>query len=61
VSGAFEVVARIAPHFWLMDGFQRLSAGEGFIDIVPALSAIVLFAVALGAIGLFRARDLVKY
>ena len=61
VSGAFEVVSRIAPHFWLMDGFQRLSAGEGLADILPALGAIMLFALTLGAIGLFRARDLVKY
>jgi hypothetical protein len=44
-----------------MDGFQRLSAGEGIVDILPALGAIMLFAVALGAIGLIRARDLVKY
>lgn len=61
VSGAFEVVARIAPHFWLMDGFQRLSAGEGVVDIAQALGAIMLFTLILGAIGLFRARDLVKY
>jgi ABC-2 type transport system permease protein len=61
VSGAFVVVSRLAPHFWLMDGFQRLSAGEGIVDILPALGAIMLFAVALGAIGLIRARDLVKY
>jgi ABC-2 type transport system permease protein len=61
VSGAFEVVARIAPHFWLMDGFQRLSAGEGIVEIAPALAAIMLFTLILGAIGLFRARDLVKY
>jgi ABC-2 type transport system permease protein len=61
VSGAFEVVSRVAPHFWLMDGFQRLSAGEGLADILPALGAIMLFTLILGAIGLFRARDLVKY
>jgi ABC-2 type transport system permease protein len=61
VSGAFEVVSRVAPHFWLMDGFQRLSAGEGLADILPALGAIMLFTLILGAIGLFRARDLVEY
>lgn len=61
VSGAFVVVSRFAPHFWLMDGFQRLSAGEGIVDILPAVGAIMLFAVTLGAIGLVRARDLVKY
>ena len=47
VSGAFEVVARIAPHFWLMDGFQRLSAGEGIFDIAPALAAIIFFVFVL--------------
>lgn len=61
VSGAFVVVSRFAPHFWLMDGFQRLSAGEGLVEILPALGAILLFAVVLGGIGLVRARDLVKY
>ena len=61
VSGAFVVVSRFAPHFWLMDGFQRLSAGEGIADILPALGAILLFAGVLGGIGLVRARDLVKY
>ena len=61
VSGAFVVVSRFAPHFWLMDGFQRLSAGEGIVDILPAVGAVLLFAVTLGAIGLVRARDLVKY
>jgi len=61
VSGAFVMVSRFAPHFWLMDGFQRLSAGEGIADILPALGAILLFAVVLGGIGLVRARDLVRY
>ena len=61
VSGAFVVVSRVTPHFWLMDGFQRLSAGEGIVDILPALGAILLFAVVLGGIGLVRAGDLVKY
>lgn len=61
ISGAFVVVSRLAPHFWLMDGFQRLSAGEGIVDILPAVGAVLLFAVTLGAIGLSRARDLVKY
>ena len=40
---------------------QRLSAGEGIVEIAPALAAIMLFTLILGAIGLFRARDLVKY
>jgi ABC-2 type transport system permease protein len=60
VSGVFEVVSRVTPHFWLMDGFKRLSAGEGITDILPALGAILLFAAVLGTIGLMRAKDLMR-
>lgn len=60
VSGVFEVVSRVTPHFWLMDGFKRLSAGEGVVDILPALGAILAFAVVLGTIGLVRAKDLMR-
>ncbi|MEN8235905.1 MAG: ABC transporter permease [Actinomycetota bacterium] len=61
VSGAFAAVSRLTPHYWLMDGFKRLSAGEGLVDILPALTAVLAFTVVLGAIGLMRSRDLVKY
>ncbi len=60
VSGVFEVVSRVTPHFWLMDGFKRLSAGEGVVGILPALAAILLFAVVLGTFGLMRAKDLMR-
>lgn len=60
VSGVFEIVSRATPHFWLMDGFKRLSAGEGVVDILPAIGAIALFAAVLGAIGLARSRDLMR-
>ncbi len=61
VSGAFSAISRVTPHFWLMDGFQRSSAGEGIVDILPALGAILAFAIILGSIGLLRARDLVRH
>jgi len=61
VSGAFSAVSRITPHFWLMEGFRRSSAGEGIIGILPSLGAILLFAAVLGGIGLVRARDLVRF
>ena len=61
VSGAFSAISRMTPHFWLMDGFQRASAGEGFVDVLPALLAILTFAIVLGSIGLIRSRDLVRH
>jgi ABC-2 type transport system permease protein len=61
VSGAFAAVSRLTPHYWLMDGFKRLSAGEGVADTIPALLAVLAFAAVLGAVGLARSRDLVKY
>ncbi len=61
VSGAFSAISRVTPHFWLMEGFQRSSAGEGIVGILPAIGAILAFAIVLGSIGLFRARDLVRH
>jgi ABC-2 type transport system permease protein len=61
VSGAFAVISRVTPHHWLMEGFRRSSAGEGIVGVLPALGAILAFAIVLGSIGLFRARDLVRH
>ncbi len=61
ISGAFSAISRVTPHFWLMEGFRRSSAGEGIVDILPALGAIMAFAIILGSIGLIRARDLVRH
>ncbi|MEA3502717.1 MAG: ABC transporter permease [Actinomycetota bacterium] len=61
VSGVFSAISRVTPHFWLMEGFRHSSAGEGIVDILPALSAILAFAIVLGSIGLIRARDLVRH
>ncbi|MEA2023233.1 MAG: ABC transporter permease [Actinomycetota bacterium] len=61
VSGVFTAISRVTPHYWLMEGFRRSSAGEGIVGILPALGAILAFAIILGSIGLIRARDLVKH
>ena len=58
-SGLFSVVSRLTPHFWLMDGFQDLSAGSSVGAVLPALGAVLLFAIVLGAIGLWRANAMV--
>jgi len=60
-AGVLAAASRTTPHFWLMDGFQRLSAGEAVADIAPALAALLLFATVLGAMGLARARRLVVH
>lgn len=58
-SGLLSVVSRLTPHFWLMDGFQDLSAGSSVAAVLPALGAVLLFALVLGAIGLWRANAMV--
>ena len=58
-SGLLSVASRLTPHFWLMDGFQDLSAGSSVAVVLPALAAVLLFAVVLGAIGLWRANAMV--
>jgi ABC-2 type transport system permease protein len=58
-SGLFSVASRLTPHFWLMDGFQDLSAGSSVGAVLPALGAVLLFAIVLGAIGLWRANAMV--
>lgn len=58
-AGVLSVASRLTPHFWLMDGFQDLSAGSSVAAVLPALGAVVLFAVVLGAVGLWRANAMV--
>jgi ABC-2 type transport system permease protein len=59
-AGFLGVLSRLTPHYWLVEGFQNLSAGDGLADILPSIGAILLFAVLLGGIGLLRARRLVQ-
>ena len=58
-AGFLAAASRLTPHFWLMDGFQDLSAGAGVGTILPALGAVLLFAVVLGGIGMWRASSMV--
>jgi len=61
VSGALTALSRLTPHFWLMDGLGRLSAGETVADVLPAIGAVLAFAVVTGAVGLTHVRNLVRY
>jgi hypothetical protein len=42
-----------------MDGFQDLSAGAGVSAILPAAASVLVFAVVLGGIGMWRASSMV--
>jgi ABC-2 type transport system permease protein len=57
--GFLAVASRLTPHFWLMDGFQDLSAGAGVSTILPAAGAVLVFALVLGGIGMWRASSMV--
>lgn len=57
--GFLAVASRFTPHFWLMDGFQDLSAGAGAVTILPVAGVVLLFAIVLGGIGLWRANSMV--
>ena len=59
-AGFLGVLSRATPHFWLMEGFQDLSAGDGVAEILPSLGAVLLFSLLFGGIGLIRARRLVQ-
>ncbi|NNC75622.1 MAG: ABC transporter permease [Acidimicrobiia bacterium] len=58
-SGFFSLVSRIAPHRWLMDGFNLLTAGDPVSAVIPSALAAVGFGLVTGAIGLLLSRKMV--
>ena len=49
----------IAPHAWMMRGFQDLAAGGTAVDVLPSVGAVFAFAAVLGGIALVRSNRLV--
>lgn len=49
----------IAPHAWMMRGFQDLAAGGTVADVLPSVGAVLAFAVVLGGAALVRSNRLV--
>ena len=45
----------IAPQAWMMRGFQDLATGGSVAEILPAVGAVLAFAVVLGGLGAVRA------
>jgi ABC-2 type transport system permease protein len=59
-AGFLDLLSRITPHFWLMEGLRNLAAGDSVDQILPQTGAVLLFAAALLTIGLLGARRLVR-
>jgi ABC-2 type transport system permease protein len=52
-----QTVAKITPHAWATEGFNKLMLyGAGFGDVVPQMAALGAFAVAFGVIAVWRFR-----
>ena len=52
-----QVIARLTPHGWANDAFNRLMLfGASASDVAPAMLALVVFASVFGAIALLRFR-----
>lgn len=48
-----QFVAHLTPHYWYLDSVQGLMTHEkGLIDVLPAIGALLAYALALGATGL---------
>ncbi|MFN3218990.1 MAG: ABC transporter permease [Acidimicrobiales bacterium] len=56
---ALDVVSRLTPHRWLLDGFRELGAGGSLADVTASIVALSIFAVVTGVVGLLSAKRLV--
>lgn len=54
-SPVLEVLSRISPHRWMLDGFRELSFGEPVSAIWPAVLAVGGFSLVLGLVAAVRA------
>jgi ABC-2 type transport system permease protein len=54
---AMQSIARFTPHAWAIDGFaEMVRRGGGFVDVIPNLGVLLLFAAVLMAAGTWRLR-----
>jgi ABC-2 type transport system permease protein len=54
-SAALDVISRLSPHRWLLDGFRDLSFGEPASAVWPAVVAVGGFSLVLALIAARRA------
>lgn len=57
--GVLVAVSFLTPHAWLMRGFQELASGGDLVGVLPAVGAVLAFAVVAGGLALSRAGRLV--
>jgi ABC-2 type transport system permease protein len=51
----FDTLSKVIPHYWANSAFQDLFVrGQGLVDIMPNLLALLGFTVAFFAVGLWR-------
>jgi ABC-2 type transport system permease protein len=49
--------SRLTPQYWAMDASQRLIlVGDGFVDVLPQIGVLLVFAVVFFTLGLLRFR-----
>lgn len=57
-----EILSKITPNAWGMDGFTSLALGQGLVDILPILGALLIMGALLFGIAalLFHRRGLAR-
>jgi len=54
LGGAMETLSWISPHGWFLRGLGDLAGGGGVRAVLPAVGAMLAFAVVAGGIGVLR-------
>ena len=54
VGGALAAVSLITPHAWFLRGLGELAGGGGLRQVLPAVGAMLAFAVVTGAVAATR-------
>ncbi len=53
-------VALLTPHGWFLRGLGEMQGGGSVVDALPAAGVLLAMGLATGAVGLFRARSVVR-
>ncbi len=49
--GLFDVLSRLTPHHWFLEGLRALGGGASWTAALPAVGVLLVFAVVLGGPG----------
>ncbi len=59
-GGLIEKLSLATPHAWFLTGLGELQGGGSAVDVLPAVAAILVFAMVTGAIAFLRRDRLVQ-